>query len=196
MPFQVSLQVSSHVLSPVTLTVGDNLTAPCTDTITLTAVITVGYENRHTYLWELASGNPVLFTTPVDQLTATCTFLGLNTDRIFYFWVDKGRPYQQQFIVHYWANPTETTPIAANNVLTPTSTANFTIISTDTITGNTPNPELMDTKTAAGANTLLPVIDIVNYNLRAPIISDTDTTTCPGANVVLLKSVVYTGGTI
>lgn len=194
MPFQVSLQASSRVLSPVSLTVGDNLTAPCTDSITLTATITVGYENRHTYLWELASGNPVLFTTPVNQLTATCSFLGINTDRVFYFWVDKGRSYQQLFIVHYWATPTETTPIIGNNSLTTTSTTEYTIKSTDT--ASTLNSELFDATAAIGSNSITPLTDLVEYNLTAPIISEADTFAVPGGNVVILKSVVYTGGTI
>ena len=196
MPFQVSLHVSTHVVSPITITVGDNLTAPCTDSIDLVATITIGYENRHVYLWELASGDPVVFTTPVNQLTATCTFLGLNTDRVFYFWVDKGRPSQQQFIVHYWTNPTETTPVVASNVLAPTDLVYFTITSTDLITANTINGELMENTPFTSMNTMLPIIDLVDYNLTHPIIADTDTISPQSVNVVLLNTVVYTGGTI
>ncbi len=121
MPFQVSLSVSLRNLRPISLQViPSEIFNPCTDTVDLIATITSGVPNGHTFLWELLVGAQVLFTTPVNQLTASCSLLGVSTDRTFRFWVDKNRPTQQYFDLAFWGTITESTPLVGGNTLTTT----------------------------------------------------------------------------
>lgn len=117
MPFQVSLCVSTRNLGALTISLLNNeIYAPCTDTVDLIATFVSGHTNGHSFLWELAEGAQVIFTTPVNQLTASCSLIGVPTDRIFHFWVDKNRPTQELFILHFWGTITETTPFGGSNI--------------------------------------------------------------------------------
>ncbi len=116
MPFQVSLSIASNKVFRILLGVDpSDIFAPCLQTLSLAANVTSGRIYGHTFLWELASGASVLFTSPVNQLSTTCDLLGVSTDRTFNFWVDKNRPSQQLYHLYYWGTATETTPTCISN---------------------------------------------------------------------------------
>jgi hypothetical protein len=91
---------------------------PCTDTVDLIATITSGDYHRHTFLWELLSGAQVIFTTPTNQLTASCSLMGVATDRIFRFWLDKDRSTEQFFDLEFWGTITEKFGVMGSNLIT------------------------------------------------------------------------------
>ena len=124
MPFQVSLCASTSKLTKVTTVMMPPFVSPCISSLTLTATVVSGQPGGHTFLWELASGSPVDFTSPVNQLVATCDLID-STDRTFYFWIDKGKPTQIRQIFMYVGTPTDMvdgvggniTPVCTQDVL-------------------------------------------------------------------------------
>ncbi len=89
------------VRQQVRFSLGDDIFSPCIAELTLTAVPIKGDYFGHTFLWELYSGNAVTWTTPLNELSATC-LLPSSTDRVFYFWVDKGTDDEQRYTVRYF----------------------------------------------------------------------------------------------
>lgn len=116
MPFQVSLCVAQNPINAIQLSVPNSYMSPCVTSLTLTATVISGITAGHTFLWEVTSGNQVVFTTPADQLVAT-VLLTSATDRVFTFWVDKNTSIQQRFDYKYYATATDTTNVSGNNVL-------------------------------------------------------------------------------
>jgi hypothetical protein len=104
MPFQVTLCVSDSVITPITVKVDPiEIFAPCSQTLTLEAVVISGRPEGHTFLWELVSGPQVVFITDVNQLTVTCDLLSISSDRIFKCTIDKERKIEQVHYFQFWA---------------------------------------------------------------------------------------------
>lgn len=117
MPFQVSL--CSAAYTPATFTVvmtNSPFISPCVTELTLTATVVTGYVGIHTFLWELYSGSPVDFTSPTDGLIATCTLVD-SSDRIFYFWIDKGTPLEIRQSYIYNGTPTDIPSTDCGNIM-------------------------------------------------------------------------------
>jgi hypothetical protein len=106
MPFQVSLCGAYTIVSPVTIDIMSTFMSPCVSSLTLTATVVSGHTRGHRFLWELAEGSQVVFTSPVDQLVVTCDLTD-KTDRTFYFWIDKGKLTQVRQIFHFIGTPTD-----------------------------------------------------------------------------------------
>jgi len=113
MPFQVSLCAAVNQILAVGILLRPDVTSPCLVSLDLIATVTSGHSQGHTFLWELHSGTQVVFTTPVDQLIATCTLVD-NLDRVFYFWVDKGTSKQQFYPFTYRGSINEPTYVFNN----------------------------------------------------------------------------------
>ena len=107
MPFQViftSVKVPKGVIK--SFTAGEDLAAVCDTGETLTATI-IGDKTAHVFLWEQISGDPVTFTTPLDQLSISFTFI-TSVDRLFRFWIDKDDPEIAQYDdVWVYGTPTD-----------------------------------------------------------------------------------------
>jgi hypothetical protein len=114
MPFQVSLCGAYTIISPVTIDIMSTFMSPCVSSLTLTATVVSGNTRGHRFLWELASGSQVIFTSPVDQLVVTCNLTD-TTDRIFYFWIDKGKLNQVRQIFQYIGTPTDLIELKGGN---------------------------------------------------------------------------------
>jgi len=107
MPFQViftSVKVPKGVIK--SFTAEEDLAAVCDTGETLTATI-IGDKTAHVFLWEQISGDPVTFTTPLDQLSISFTFI-TSVDRLFRFWIDKDDPEIAQYDdVWVYGTPTD-----------------------------------------------------------------------------------------
>jgi len=124
MPFQVSLCATTNITTVIAISLRPDVFSPCIVSLDLIATVTSGRIEGHTLLWELHSGSQVVFTTPVNQLIATCTLLD-STDKVFYFWVDKGTSKEKYYVFNYYGtaidyiyNQFANTLILSNSIIT------------------------------------------------------------------------------
>ena len=113
MGFQVSLCATINS-SLITVSIRPDVISPCIVSLDLIATVTSGRASEHTFLWEQISGSQVVFITPVNQLFVSCTLLD-STDKVFYFWVDKGTAKEVYYIFNYRGTATETTALTGSN---------------------------------------------------------------------------------
>ena len=107
MPFQVVY--SSRISAPGVITyftAGEDQAALCSVNNTLEATV-IGDTEGHTFLWEQMSGNPIVWTSPTDQLLVTYNNpSAIYDDKVFRFWIDKGKPDQQYDEITVFGTPT------------------------------------------------------------------------------------------
>ena len=105
MPFQVTFAqkaIPSGIIQFVSA--GPDENAICDLSFSLEATV-IGDLNGHTVLWEQITGNPVTFTTPVNQLAISYNQSTFE-DKTFRFWVDKGTSSQRFDDVTVFGSPT------------------------------------------------------------------------------------------
>lgn len=103
------LNISVKKLLPkvTLLSAGDTQQVVCTPMVYLTATIS-GDLNRHTTEWEQISGSPQVTIISIDSLNAYYTVGSpAGTDKVFRFWIDKGRNYAQYADVIIRTTPTD-----------------------------------------------------------------------------------------
>lgn len=84
-----------------------DFTSLCKPFIELTASVSNLLTQRHTFEWELVSGNLVNWLTRTDQLTVAFEYIGPREDKIFSLTVDRGTPVEQYFLVNVNSTPSE-----------------------------------------------------------------------------------------
>lgn len=104
-----------RLLPKVTLlSAGETQQVVCTPMVYLSATIE-GDLNRHTTEWEQIQGTPLVTLISVDATNAYYTVPGApGSDKVFRFWIDKGRSYQQYADVIIRTTPTDEITVDLN----------------------------------------------------------------------------------
>lgn len=203
MPFQVSLCASLSTVAPVTVTLPYNeVILPCVSSITLTAVVTAGRPQGHNFLWELISGSPVDFTTPVNQLVVSCD-LPDSTDRMFYFWIDKGRAKEIKQIFWFRGTATDranlvgsvTQPYTAQSIINGTIACSSVIGSQDTF-GPLTGSAVVVNPTSPVLMWSLPVTDIYSIPTSVQVEQDVAGVWTTVATILPTAPQYFTGAVI
>ena len=103
------LNISVKKLLPkvTLLSAGETQQVICTPMVYLSATIE-GDLTRHTTEWEQLTGTPLVTITPVDATNAYYDIMGpAGSDKVFRFWIDKGRSYAQYSDVTIRTTPTD-----------------------------------------------------------------------------------------
>lgn len=108
----------------VLVTAGDDQQQVCASTIYLSASI-IGNVTGHTFLWEQISGSAI---TLIQNSTTTAYYIvDINpTDKVFRFWIDKGKYNEQYQDITVYSTPSS----FLNTQLTNSINSNTTLINT------------------------------------------------------------------
>ena len=117
------LNISVKKLLPkvTLLSAGETQQVVCTPMVYLSATFE-GDLTRHTTEWEQLSGTPMVTITSVDATNAYYVVTDpVGSDKVFRFWIDKGRSYAQYSDVTIRTTPTDeiTVDISYGNLPTP-----------------------------------------------------------------------------
>ncbi len=88
-----------------------DVVAVCSTDITLSVEL-IGDLKGHTLLWEQISGTTtgIVYTSPLNQTTLTYfndPIIGNRDDKLFRFWLDKGKSYAQYRDIWVWGTPVD-----------------------------------------------------------------------------------------
>lgn len=106
----LNISLSKRLPAVTLVGAGDTQQVVCTPMVYLSATIS-GNLNGHTTEWEQVNGTPTVDILTVDALNAYYEVSGSpGSDKIFRFWIDKGRSYQQYLDVIIRTTPADIVP--------------------------------------------------------------------------------------